>query len=475
MDKKELAKYLAILEERKKNYWIMSTKLQEHQLQIYPALKERHPVKKSNPLWKFILYQWWNGSWKTMLWMYITANYAMWDYSSKYWIEYLWNKKDIRVVTKSWSNVQSVILPYLIWDYSLTRIPPDIIEKIDNDKNTIKLKNWCKISIKTYDQGRERIQGWNPDLIIIDEEPVKEEIWNEIIARSRNDKCQVILCMTPLSWLTPVYKFFYEQESEEIKSKSKVFLVSSLENKYADNTALLWLPENERKMRIYWQFVPPSWLVYPNFIRWKNTVKYFSPKELWYETKFYWAIDFWVVHPTAFLLLSVDIDWRIYVFDMIYKSWLLLKDLAREIKLKTAEYDIEYIVADTAAKRERTELREYWIKTVPADKWSKWENWESNRRSWIMKVNQLLYEDKLFIADHLKELIEEFEQHHYKDWWTKDGEVEKTKDDALDALRYFIFSYKPPKYISNMEIKYINKYWVKPQHYNKILNTNNPY
>ena len=92
-----------------------------------------------------------------------------------------------------------------------------------------------------------------------------------------------------------------------------------------------------------------------------------------------------------------------------------------------------------------------------------------------MKVNQLLYEDKLFIADHLKELIEEFEQHHYKDWWTKDGEVEKTKDDALDALRYFIFSYKPPKYISNMEIKYINKYWVKPQHYNKILNTNNPY
>jgi hypothetical protein len=38
----------------------------------------------------------------------------------------------------------------------------------------------------------------------------------------------------------------------------KKWLVSSLENKEADHSALMMLPEHERKMRIYGQFVPPS-------------------------------------------------------------------------------------------------------------------------------------------------------------------------------------------------------------------------
>jgi hypothetical protein len=36
-----------------------------------------------------------------------------------------------------------------------------------------------------------------------------------------------------------------------------------------------------------------------------------------------------------------------------------MKDLASEIKAKTRKYYLEYIVADSAAKRERTELKQY--------------------------------------------------------------------------------------------------------------------
>ncbi len=78
------------------------------------------------------------------------------------------------------------------------------------------------------------------------------------------------------------------------------------------------------------------------------------------------------------------------------------------------------------------------MKTIPADKWSKGENNTSNRRAGIMKVNQLLHDGKLFIADHLKHAIKEMETHYYKENG-QDGAVEKTNDDFLDALRYFIF------------------------------------
>tara|TARA_R110000822_G_scaffold78865_2_gene188903 strand:- start:1140 stop:1517 length:378 start_codon:yes stop_codon:yes gene_type:complete len=124
-----------------------------------------------------------------------------------------------------------------------------------------------------------------------------------------------------------------------------------------------------------------------------------------------------VKHPTAFAYIAVDEDNNIYVFDLIYKSNMLIKDLVREINQKKNHHKVnfEYIVADAAGKRERTELAELGVKTEPADKWTKGENSTSNRRAGIMKVNQLLADGKLFIADHLKEAMREFEVHHYKE------------------------------------------------------------
>ena len=93
-----------------------------------------------------------------------------------------------------------------------------------------------------------------------------------------------------------------------------------------------------------------------------------------------------------------------------------MKDLAKEIKEMEIKWQIgfEYIVADAAGKRERTELKYYGIDTKLADKWSKGESGDSNRRAGIMKVNQLLFDQKIFLADHLKDAIRGFESHHYK-------------------------------------------------------------
>ena len=118
-----------------------------------------------------------------------------------------------------------------------------------------------------------------------------------------------------------------------------------------------------------------------------------------------------------------------------------MKELAKRVKNMMTEYGIqfEYIIADSAGARERLELKEEGIVTRKANKKKK-EGIMSNRRGGIMKINQLLNLGKLMISDKCKPLIEEFETHHYRETG-EDGSVEKTDDDALDALRYFIFSY----------------------------------
>lgn len=443
--KKELSDLLKILEEKKKKYWITETKLQPHQFQVIDGLLEKKVVAWwiKIPAYKFMLFQWGNGAWKTALLVYIVVCLALWKEWSKYWLPYLWEAKEIRLVTKSSSNVSWTFQPYLIEDYSKFRIPPDEIIKVIKDNNVMKeiwLKNWTKIIIKTYDQWRERVQGWNPDFVWIDEEPTDKWVWEELVARVRKERARMFISMTPLSWLTPIYKFFYEWEASD---RRKVWVVSSLENKFADHTWLLMLAPEDRKMRIYWQFVPPTWLVYHSFIRTKNVVKHFHPRELWPWVKYYAWLDFWVDHPTWFVAMAVDLDGNIYIFDWFKWSNLYLDEIKEKIERLQSKYWIsfEYIVWDSASKRERYELAKLWLKTVSADKRSRWENDMSNRRWWIMKINTMFHNSKLFISDAFEDLIWELEKHAFK-WWNKDWEVIKTNDDLLDAMRYVIFMIK---------------------------------
>jgi len=469
--KREVKELYELIKKRKQYYWIVDFKAQEHQ---QPLIDNISKVINENwellPKYRFLLFQWWNGAGKTNIALYIVVLFLMGELTKEYGIPYIWTKRRIYVWTKSGSNLKNTIETYLLGDYSNIRIPPEVIKSVNRDNWTIKtivLKNWNSVNFFTYDQWYERIQWTNWDLYLLDEEPKDSKIFTEAIARIRWKRAQMFLSMTPLSWYTPVYEFFYEQDEDsmdwkEIIEKSYVQIVSSLDNKMIDHTWTKWLTEDEKKMRVQWAFSPATWLVFPNFDRNKHTVEYFDPHEL-EDVKFYAWLDFWVEHPTAFTPIAVDWDWKLYIFDLIYESNLLIKDLAKRIKGIEKKYDIEFeeIIADSAGKRERIELEQYWVKTVGADKRSKWENDLSNRRAWIMKVNQLLYDNKLFIADNLKPAIKEFENHSYKEWWKKDWDVNKVNDDFLDSLRYFIFSYKAPKYESKKKKEFEKKHWTR--------------
>ena len=444
-DEIQLRKILEQIEKRKKLYWICDVKVDmiPQQKAMFGDLVERLNSDYEDRI-RFYLYYWGNGAWKTFIWAYVTVLMALGEDGKKFALPYIWEKKNIWVLTKSGSNVKSVIQPYLLWEGSKTRIPPEMVKKINMDNGILKgivLTNWTEIHVKTYDQGAENLQGWNPDWIWMDEEPVDPEVFMEIIARTRRLECELMVTMTPLNWLTRVYDYFMNQSSEKVKSKSKVYLVSSLDNPFTDKTWTEWLTEEEYRLRVLGSFENPTGLVYSEFNRNRNVCPHFSPKEMG-EVAYYRGIDLWVSHPTAVVYVAVDKDENVYVFDETYRSNALLKEIVEEIDKKSRGYDFEYTVRDSAAAREWLELQNLWLKTVPVKKLAKLDNELSARRWGILLINQMLKDGKLVISSRCKNLIKEFESHYYKENGKKDGEVNKVDDDLLDALRYVVFTLK---------------------------------
>lgn len=454
----ELKDLLRKLDNRQRNYSILDTKIERipKQKELFWDFKERLKLQIEQRI-RFYLYYGWNGAGKTAIWTYITALLAIgWD-CERLGLPYIGSKKNIWVGTKSGSNVKWVIHPYFLWEWSMSRIPQELIEKVNMDNGILKsiiMKNGCKIQFITYDQGSENLQGWNPDWILLDEEPTNVDVWSELKARTRNPKCEMLITMTPLNGLTKVYEFFFEQRDEVLSKACKTYRVSSLDNPFTDKTWTRGMTEEEYRLRVEGSFENPTWLVFNQFFRTRNVVPHFNPYLMGHrdDLKFYRGIDFGVSHPTAVIWLCQDIDDNLYIFDELEEQSMLLGDIVDKVNMKSAWYEFEYTVRDSSSAREWMEIAKLGLRTVPADKNTKGINDMSNRRSWIFLMNDLFNKGKLLISSNCQKLIRELETHYYKEGGKKDGEVNKEGDDLLDALRYTIFLIKKNNSINRKSI-----------------------
>lgn len=459
--RKEVEMMLKSIENKKKYLWITNfsfyRKMKDwRQLKVgmqedlFESIKAREK--------KFNLYQWGNGSGKSAIGAYVTVLLALWLQTHKYNLPYIWACQRIWIGTKSGKNVQEVIEPYLLWDNSVTRIPPDEIENLHYDNKILKkiyMKNWTEIGILTYDAQAETWQGGNIDFIWMDEEPRDNDILKEALARTRVKGSFMLFTMTPLAGNTPVIELFDEKNLAFVPYTKK-FLVSALDNPFADNTFAKGLTEDEYRQRILGLATPSTWLVYNQFNRHLHVIPHIDPKTI-KDCRYYRGLDFGTSHPTWVVFLSIDNDNNIYIFDEFYKSNCLLSEIVREVDLKSKWLDIEATIADSASARERLELKNMGISTIRADKHSVGENWQSNRKAGILMVNQLFFDWKIFISDRCKNLIKELENHYYKDW-NRDWEVIKLDDDLLDALRYILMFIKKAKVKTNKEKDFKKKF-----------------
>lgn len=444
---------IAELKERQKDFPILDFKLLPHQQEIIDALAKRNP--DWTPYYKYVIMMWGNWAGKTIVGWYAMICKMLWDKTKEYWLPFLGNSKVNKVVTATWTQIKENIEPYIFWTWTnldLLKMPPcEIKWVIKREKDVFKeatLKNWCKIYTWTYDQWMTRLQGWTPSYLWLDEIPERWKDFDELTKRTRDKFWQFLITFTPTNYNKKIYDWIHTQPTEEEErlygqGRRYFIQVDALKNTKANHSHMIWKSEEDLQIVRFGKFTPPTWLVYKCFNRSENVIKHFNPKELWNDLRFYWALDFWVKHPMAFLFICCDSDNRVYIFDMIYWSNILLKDLMKQVNEKKREYwiDFEWIVADSQDARARKELKAMWMRTIPANKRTKWDNNMSNRKAWIMKINQMLNLWEIIVSDKCEPLIEEFETHHYTEKWT-DGTVVKENDDALDALRYFIFNYR---------------------------------
>jgi len=458
----------------KRDYWITTSTLLPHQKEMFDIATETYRAwfNKSYiraPKYKYVTLQGWNWVGKSFWLYYMLTRYAIGKQSKNYKLEYIWEKKNIFIVTQSWSNVRDYVEKYLLWDFSPCRIPPDLIEKIirwsDHIKE-IRLKNWCVITIKTVEQGQKRLVWWNPDLLVIDEPIENDEVWGELLARLRSPKAQMLYWFTPVNWYNASYYFLYEQNDEMIRRRTHIWKYSSYLNVTQDHSTLNAFSENERAVRLHWEFMPKSGLVYNQFDRYTNVIPKIVPRLLW-PCKFYWWLDVGVKHPTGFVAIAVDQDGRHIIFDEFKWSWMLVREMANKIKFMESNYKIKFdkIIIDSAGQREKLELKQLWISCDNARKQDRWDNHEKNRVAWILRVNQFFHDWMLLITENCVDLIKELWVHAYADWWTKDWDVKKVNDDLIDWMRYCLFFLKPPRekkelsFIENFNKKY-KKYWL---------------
>lgn len=449
---RELKDLLLKLEERKNSFAILDVDVVNGKGWKPPIAKQAELFndfqnRLSTPLderLRYLLYYGGNGAGKTFIWAYVCVLLALWMDTKKYGLPFIGTKKSIWIATKSGNNVKTTIDRYLLQKGSPTRIPTEMIEskKVDNGiLKQIILTNWCVIYVNTYDQGSDNLQGWEPDFLWMDEEPTNEDVWTELLFRTRNKGCETLITMTPLSGLTPIYKYFFEQQDQDVRNKSRIYHVSAMDNPHTDKTLTKGLTDEMYRLRVEGSFENPTWLVYNEFFRSRNVVPHFDPWRLGQrdEIKFYRGIDFGVSHPTACVWVAQDQDDNLYIFDELEESNMLLSSIVDKVNQKSIWFPIEFTVRDSASSREGMEVAKLWLKTIPADKNTKWVNEMSNRRSWILLINDLFNKGKLLISDRCVKLIKELETHFYKEGGKKDWEVNKERDDLLDALRYLIF------------------------------------
>ena len=318
-------------------------------------------------------------------------------------------------------------------------LPKDEIKKAFMLQNgimdRIELKNGSMIGFKTYEQGRKAWQGPKRHIVWFDEEP-PEDIIKEGMSRLIGKNAKLIFTMTPLMGQTIVFKRFIE---ENISYRGYVY-GSTYENR--DHLTREYLQsledmgEEDRAMRLQGQFLKLEGLVFKEFHRRDNMIPHIEPLKDDYVFLSGW--DFGADHPTAFVLMGIDLDDNIYVFREYKEANGIIEEHARAYRMANRGLTITRAYGDPSAKQWMKEMRSLRDKELRAYI----TPGVNDRPSGISLINTLFKKKKLFISEACPQLIFELEHHRYKTKkeGQKDGDVVKVGDDLCDALRYPISS-----------------------------------
>jgi len=276
----------------------------------------------------------------------------------------------------------------------------------------------------------ERMEGVHAKGAVFDEAGQVDDVsaWEILKRRVARHKGQILISSTPYRWnwlKTEVY-----DRAMKGDPNIELITVASIENPYYPRDrfeeAKRTLPEWKFKMFFLGQFTKPLGLIYPDY----EVVEPFEIPQNWHKVR---GLDFGYNNPTAIIWLAKSPEGVWYAYKEFKKSEVDLDQLYEILK---RENIITY--ADPELKQGLETLKRRGIKIRPAKK---------DVLAGISYVQGLFKQKRLKIFKSLTLTIAELNSYS----WELDANDEPTdkprkeNDHLMDALRYALFSYEPPK------------------------------
>lgn len=225
--------------------------------------------------------------------------------------------QDVVICSKTSKTMKMYINPY-IFQFLPRRQIKSIVRQKGDILDFIELNNGSRITLMSYDQGRERFQGFSAHAVHFDEEP-PEDIFHECMMRLVDTQGHAWLTMTPLLGLTWVYHELYlnpdadpELEIYEWNINNNACLSASEVER-----VLSKFPDEVREARASGKFLGMSGIVYPWFARDEAYCKPFEIPAHWQKVR---VIDPSAAGVTACLWFAVDTQNNLWAYKEYYSK-----------------------------------------------------------------------------------------------------------------------------------------------------------
>lgn len=288
------------------------------------------------------------------------------------------------------------------------------------------------ITLKTYEQGRELWQGTTKDVIWLDEEP-PIDVYSEALLRTMTSGGIVMLTFTPLRGLSDVV-LSYMENNQQVKEKTTKFMVTATWDDVPHLTTemkeelLSAIPPNERDARSKGIPVIGAGRIYP-VDESSVVVEDFPLPRFW--PRMYGMDVGW--NKTAVVWGALDRETDVlYIYSEHYAG-----ELDYVIHAKAVKSRGEHLkgVIDPAA-RGRGQADGKNLFQLYTDEGLRLEVANNAVEAGIYEVWDRFQTGRLKIFKSCKNLLGELKLYHRDD----KGKIKKTRDHALDAMRYLVMS-----------------------------------
>ena len=342
-------------------------------------------------------------------------------------------------------------------DLGTGMIPADKLDKptynraIPGAVDTVRVKHksggWSTLTFKSYEQGREKLQGETLHFAWCDEEPPVEH-YMEIAARTTATDGSMVLTFTPLSGAGEVVRMFHPRPNTPDRWMVRLTAKDVVDSGHGHITEEMlarlterYKDDPQREARLYGLPVLGEAAVYPT-PRSELSIPAFNVPPHWRRIG---GIDFgWQNAAAAALAHDPDAD-IVYVYDV----QLLGKGTPRVHADMLKRFgDIPYAWPHDAHTLDRGSgmAISKLYRDAGLDMLSNHSTHEDGGigvEAGIAKINDRMASGRFKVFDHLEPFFAE-----HSNYYRKDGKIVKGDDHILDAIRYSIVmlrSARPPR------------------------------